>query len=328
MVESDEIPRSRILDISFNQDQGYFAISTEQGFHIFDSYPFKDTFSRNLDRGIGKICMLFRSNILALVGGGIHPKYPTTKVILWDDHQVKSIGELSFKSDVKGVKLRKERIVVVLEQKVYIYLMSDLKLLDAIDTYNNPLGLCAISSKEEIVIVIPGKKKGCIQIMNYDKSLNVMKKAHESAICALAISQDGKMCATASDKGTLIRVFSTKDGTQIQELRRGVDKAEIYCITFDRKCNWLASTSDKGTVHVFALGQAHKTAYKEEQAIEEKKVEVKNPTSTFKFMKGIIPYFNSEWSFAKFRIPDAKAEVAFGPEDKNAIVGNVHNVNE
>eukprot|EP00826_Nyctotherus_ovalis_P064971 TRINITY_DN953_c0_g1_i7.p2 TRINITY_DN953_c0_g1~~TRINITY_DN953_c0_g1_i7.p2 ORF type:complete len:372 (+),score=98.92 TRINITY_DN953_c0_g1_i7:82-1197(+) len=321
MVESRNLPRNHILDISFNQDQGCFTISTEQGFRIFNSYPFKDTFNRDFDSGIGKIAMLFRSNILALVGGGLRPKYPPNKVILWDDHQMKSIGELSFKSNVKGVKLRKERIVVALDQRVYVYQISDLKLIDAIDTFNNPQGLCALSSLDDMVLIVPSKKKGFIQIMNYALNLSVTKRAHDSSISALAISQDGMMCATASDKGTLIRVFATKDGTQVQELRRGVDKAEIYSISFDRGCYWLALTSDKGTVHIYALGDAHRVVYKESSEIEESKVEPRNPTSSLKFMKGFFSYFNSEWSFSRFHINDSRAVVAFGPEDKNAVIG-------
>jgi hypothetical protein len=39
-----------------------------------------------------------------------------------------------------------------------------------------------------------------------------------------------------------------------QELRRGADPAVVHSLAFSRGCEWLAVSSDKSTVHVFALG--------------------------------------------------------------------------
>ena len=332
MVEPQEGATGKISSIAFNQDQGCFACSTGEGFRIYNAYPFKETFQRELGGGIGLVSMLYRSNILALVGGGERPKFPQNKVMIWDDHQMKGIGELSFKSNVRSVRLRKERIVVALEQRIYIYQISDLKLLDALDTFPNPEGLCALSPKDATILVCPDKKKGFIRITNYDSNTSVEKKAHDSSLSAIAISMDGKLCATASDKGTLIRVFATEDGKLLQELRRGADKADIHCIAFDKTSHWLACTSDKGTVHIFSLASACKVVYKSSDGPESPEAKhppgakpeagaAKNPTSVFKFMKGIFSYFSSEWSFAQFRIPDAHSVVAFGPEDQNVIIG-------
>jgi WD40 repeat protein len=77
--------------------------------------------------------------------------------------------------------------------------------------------------------------------------------AHNTQVTALALSLNGSRLATASEKGTLIRVFETSNGTKLQELRRGSDHADVYHLTFDRKSMWLAVTSDKNTVHVFAI---------------------------------------------------------------------------
>lgn len=49
--------------------------------------------------------MLFRSNLLALVGTGNNPAYPPHKVMIWDDHQNMCIAELTFRTPVKSTLL-------------------------------------------------------------------------------------------------------------------------------------------------------------------------------------------------------------------------------
>jgi len=71
----------------------------------------------------------------------------------------------------------------------------------------------------------------------------------------MTLNFSGNLLATASDKGTLIRIFSTEDGTPLQEVRRGSDKAEIYSIAFDKNSHWIACSSDKGTIHIFTVSQ-------------------------------------------------------------------------
>lgn len=320
--------QNELLYVGFNQDYGCFACGTDTGFRIYNCDPFKETFKRDFNKGgIGYVEMLFRCNILALVGGGRNPRYPPNKVMIWDDHQNRCIGELSFRSEVKAVKLRRDRVVVVLEHKIYVYNFADLKLVDHIETSANPKGLCALCPyNTNTVLACPGLQRGHVRVELYDAKKTTLIPAHETALACFALNYDGTRLATASEKGTLIRIFDTVTGAPLQELRRGADRAEIYSIAFHPNSQWLASSSDKGTIHVWALGAGAGKPVEEkndsvasspkDKAELDKKA---NPKSSLSFMKGLLPkYFSSEWSFSQYRVPETRSIVAFGAE-KNSI---------
>lgn len=50
------------------------------------------------------------------------------------------------------MKLRRDRVVVVLQHKIYVYRFSDLKLLDQISTLKNPKGLIALCPDSSSVV--------------------------------------------------------------------------------------------------------------------------------------------------------------------------------
>lgn len=110
-----------INSLNFNQDNGCFICSTSNGIRVFNTDEFQSTFYRDFEGGVKMAEMLFRTNIIALVGTGNNNSYPSQRLILWDDIQHRPFGELNFKTDVLNVKLRKDKVIVVLEHKVYVY---------------------------------------------------------------------------------------------------------------------------------------------------------------------------------------------------------------
>lgn len=115
------------------------------------------------------------------------------------------------------VNLRlKLRVVVVLENRIYVYNFADLRLIDAIDTCFNPKGICAMSPDPNIsVLATPDKQKGSVKITIYERNHTNVVAAHQSSLSCLALNFQGTKLATASDKGTLIRIFSTEDGSPL-----------------------------------------------------------------------------------------------------------------
>lgn len=52
--------------------------------------------------------------------------------------------------------------------------------------------------------------------------------AHQSDVACVSLNQPGTVVASASQKGTLIRLFDTQSKEKLVELRRGTDPATLY----------------------------------------------------------------------------------------------------
>lgn len=360
---------SGLLFTGFNQDYGCFAVGSERGFQIFNSDPLTEKTRKDFeDGGIGIVEMLFRSNYIGLVGSGRHPKYPTNKVMIWDDLKGKPIFELEFRSIVKNIKLRRDVLIVVLANKTFVYSFEGVpKKLYTFDTNFNNKGLVAVSStSSRAIMAIPSNQKGHIQIINlspaiqqsstgdsfYGSAASSMLSdsrgynlqnpttpntsiiaAHTTALSCIALNRDGTRLASASEKGTLIRIFDTSSCRVLHELRRGVDRAEIFSIAFDEDSTRICVSSDKGTVHIFNLSSpenspSHPSSTSSTKSASPSFFGTGNRQSSLAFMKDLLPkYFASEWSFASFQVPnETRCICGFSPSVSSSSTLSESNV--
>lgn len=119
--------------------------------------------------------------------------------------------------------------------------------------------------------------------------------AHNSQLAALRFNEDGQKLATASVKGTVIRVFNVESGDRLFEFRRGVKRLayyfehfllnrsahqtsfqkieniqDLFCryvtissLAFSADSVYLCCSSNTETVHVFKLERTDSTRAQE-----------------------------------------------------------------
>lgn len=191
------------------------------------------------------------------------------------------ICELTFPTSILAVRLNRKRLAVVLADVIYIYDVQNMALLFTINTSPNPTAICALSpSSESCYLALPVPKpredpaerrpahapplstyvpSTTGEIIIYDTLTGKVVSicgAHSSPLSCIAMNNDGTMMATASEKGTVIRVFSVPAGKKLHQFRRGVHQSTIYSMSFNLSSTLLCVSSTSDTVHIFRLSSA------------------------------------------------------------------------
>ncbi|KAF9886393.1 autophagy protein [Aspergillus nanangensis] len=258
--------------VTFNQDYSYLAVATAKGFRIFTTEPFAKSYETK-DGNIAIIEMLFSTSLVALI---LSPR----RLQITNTKRQSTICELTFPTTVLAVKLNRKRLVIVLEDQIYLYDIQTMKLLYTIETSPNPNAICAVSpSSDNCYLAYPLPQKAPPSSLNppshappgsthvtptsgevliFDtlklEAINVIE-AHRSPLACITLNSDGTLIATASDKGTIIRVFSVPDGHKLYQFRRGSIPSRIYSMSFNTTSTLLCVSSSTETVHIFKLSQ-------------------------------------------------------------------------
>lgn len=299
-----------LRSMRFNQDKTAFCCAFEDGLRVFNLEPIRER-AHYTEEQVGSLAqaeMLYRTNLVAMVSGGRKQKFADNTVMIYDDLAQKMVLEFTCPTTVLGMRMKRDKIVLITRNNIHVFSFPNKPVeLFSLETRDNPLGLCEVSPLrcgEREVMVFPGFKVGSIQLVDLTTTERrvsqapVSINAHKNELVCLAINQQGSMVATASTKGTLIRIWDTARRVQLVELRRGADQARIHCLNFSSSDEWLCCSSDKGTVHIFAL-QDYRL----------------NKRSALASLGVPGAYAGSQWSLASFTVPQECACIcAFGTQ--------------
>ncbi|XP_033749748.1 WD repeat domain phosphoinositide-interacting protein 2-like isoform X1 [Pecten maximus] len=250
-----EDEQSELLFVNFNQDCTSLAIGTRTGYKLF-SLSSVDKLEQIYENENEDICIverLFSSSLVAIVSLS-SPR----KLKVCHFKKGTEICNYSYSNSILAVRLNRQRLIVCLEESLYIHNIRDMKVLHTIrDTPPNRNGLCALSiNNDNCFLAYPGSNQiGEVQIFDtMNLRAVIMIPAHDNPLAALAFNNQGTKIATASEKGTVIRVFSVPEGQKLFEFRRGVKRcASIHSLAFSIDSMFLSASSNTETVHVFKL---------------------------------------------------------------------------
>ncbi|KJA13208.1 hypothetical protein HYPSUDRAFT_49986 [Hypholoma sublateritium FD-334 SS-4] len=236
-----EKANSNMLFANFNQDFSCISVGTPKGYSVTNCDPFGRVYTMN-DGARGIVEMLFCTSLIVL--------------------------------------LNRKSLVIVLEMEIYIYDISNMRLLHVIETTPNPDAICSLSPPVDSSYLAypspvpslsaplatpsaptsagtapaPTPSSSAAQsgdvLLFSTRSLTVANviQVHKAPLAFLALNAAGTLLATASDKGTVIQ--------KLYQLRRGTRETRIYSMNFNVVGSLLAVSSAHDTVYVFKLGGA------------------------------------------------------------------------
>ena len=274
MEENKEINKSNKINyIGFNYDYSYFCLGTDMGFQIYQTNPLTLLITKILNGGIGVVKILDKTNIFGLVGGGKNPYFSPNVLIFWDDKKDEVIKEYRCNSFIINCYIKQNYSYIICADNIIILKTKTLELIEIINTINNPKGIFSICNEpKKYIYSYPDNAKGNIIIKYFDNNnykinpgknkenenskkdnTQIFKNAHKGNINTLCFNYSGTKLASASDRGSSIRIFDVETGQKLAELRRGNTDANIYSLCFSFNDYYLGLTSDHGSCHIFDL---------------------------------------------------------------------------
>eukprot|EP00474_Spongospora_subterranea_P008582 CRZ09040.1 hypothetical protein [Spongospora subterranea] len=243
-----------VIFVGFTPESSRLMIGRSDSVAIYGLDPFEVIVEQN-SCGASHLAQLNETSLVACVGTGSDPAFSPRVLRLINVTTNAIAAEISFRSTILFINFIPNLFVILLENILYVFDIQSLSAIFSQDISKNRTGLCAVTQKHcaQHLIAYPHNETSVLlfDVVNL-KTVNVFK-VHRCRISAMAFSSAGSELATASLRGTVIRIWDVKDGRLLHEFRRGISPVKIMSLSFSHDDAFLASTSDTNTVHIYAI---------------------------------------------------------------------------
>ncbi|KAI1714866.1 WD repeat domain phosphoinositide-interacting protein 2 [Ditylenchus destructor] len=254
--DSSAMEKKEIYCVSFNQDCSCLAVGHEDGYTFYSLRSIDRLEKINEGKVPERVCVVERLYLSSLIT--IVSIKSTRKLQVYHSIKENEICCHTYASAILAVRMNRKRVVVCLEDSIHVHNVRDMRLMHMIkDTPLNPQGIMDLSNDESACyLAFPGAP-GIGHVMVFDAEALVAVcsfSAHAGSLAALKFNPDGTKLATASDKGTVIRVFGIPNGDRLFEFTRGMKRCvSISSLAFSADSKYLCLSSNTETIHVFSL---------------------------------------------------------------------------
>ncbi|SCU94750.1 LANO_0E07976g1_1 [Lachancea nothofagi CBS 11611] len=236
--------------------------------------------------------MLFSTSLIVVVDKNLGSQ-KSRKLKIVNTKRKSTICELTFPHEIEDVVMNRKRMCVLLSSdQIFIYDISCMKLLQTIDVLEGKLDLRSSSGKSNthgmgtssssVRMALSSDDSSTLCYSTFSRSakengvfndivvfdalnvtpINYLNSVHKNSVSCLAVTHHGKLVATASERGTIVRIFQTGADTEydgneplFREFRRGTRPTVIYEMKFNQGSTLLGCVGDTDTIHVFKLSQ-------------------------------------------------------------------------
>lgn len=243
--------------LSFDLENDQIALTYSWGFVVIrasDGVVLQD--EKLESGGCDQIAILKNSHFVAVSGDGSNPSFTKSTLIIYDLNKHSVLSRLEHDSIILKIHFLPDVLIVVQEKKITFYSTTCyIKTFECPNSAGKGDVVAVACSVNTTMVTIPSPGGQSLFLCDYHDPGYVLGEIQGliSELCFVAFDKKGELLALVTEQGRFIHLLAVPSMKSIATYKRGMRKAEISCLCFDRSQSYFLLTSNRGTLHIFTV---------------------------------------------------------------------------